>query len=162
MRRVDARARRRPSRGGAIGLPNPRTAEILAAMNRVRVLASLSLAILVPLGFAAKHYPGAGSAWVNNSLAGALYVVFWILVGTVLWPRARPGVIAAVVLVVTCILETLQLTDLVPLVELRRHYLGRALVGSTFVASDFLYYVLGAAGGWAWATWLRGRASRPA
>ncbi|HOX25892.1 MAG TPA: DUF2809 domain-containing protein [Candidatus Krumholzibacteria bacterium] len=131
-------------------------------MTRIRALTALSLAVLVPAGFAAKHYAGWGHVWLNDSFAGALYVVFWILVGLALAPRARPGLIAGIVLAATCALEVLQLVDLAPLVALRRNYLGRVLVGSTFVISDFLYYAIGAVAGWAWAAWLRRKAAPPA
>jgi hypothetical protein len=108
----------------------------------------VTLVAVVPLGFASKHYSGPAQSWVNNSLSGIFYELFWILVGAILLPRVKPWRIAAVVLMATCVLELLQLTDLAVLVYLRSFYLGRVLVGDTFVVSDLFYYIAGCAIGW--------------
>ena len=54
---------------------------------KLRLWALLSAAVVVPLGFALKLYAGPGQAWVNNSLAGAAYVIFWCLAVFAVWPR---------------------------------------------------------------------------
>ncbi len=122
-------------------------------MNRARLFALISLAIVVPLGFGLKFYPGPGQAWVNNSLGGAAYVIFWCLVAFTVWPRRsaiNPIVIG--VLAITCALEALQLVDHAVLARIRSTFLGRTLIGTTFVWSDYIYYVLGAVLGRFWLT----------
>lgn len=116
---------------------------------RWRIL--LSLAIVTPLGFLLKLYAGPGHRWLNNSVAGLLYEIFWCLVLFLVWPRRRYAAkIAAVVFVVTTLLEVLQLWHPWPLERVRATFLGQTLVGTTFSWGDFPYYVLGCALGWRW------------
>lgn len=120
-------------------------------MTRPRLFACASLAIVVPTGFGLKFYPGPGHAWVNNSLGGTAYVIFWCLALFTLWPRRwaiTPIVLG--VLVVTGALEALQLVDHPILVRIRGTFLGRTLIGTTFVWSDYIYYVVGAVLGRLW------------
>jgi hypothetical protein len=116
-----------------------------------RTRAVVSLVVIVPLGFGLKFYSGPLAGWVNDSLAGAAYVCFWCLALFVAWPTRRaiaPIVIG--VFVVTCGLEVLQLWHPPFLQAVRRVFLGRILIGGTFVPSDFIYYVLGGAVAWVW------------
>lgn len=116
-----------------------------------RTYAVVSLLIVVPLGFGLKYYPGPLREWVNNSLGGTAYVIFWCLALFALWPRRsaiNPIVIS--VLVVTGALEALQLVDHPLLNRIRATFLGRTLIGTTFVWSDYIYYVIGAVLGRLW------------
>jgi hypothetical protein len=108
----------------------------------------LALAAVVPLGFYCKHYTGPAQSWVNDSLSGIFYGLLWMIVGALVFPKVQPWRIAATVLIATSVLELLQLTDLAVLVYLRSFYLGRVLVGGTFVVSDLLYYLFGCSIGW--------------
>jgi hypothetical protein len=120
-------------------------------VSSARLRALLSGAVVVPLGFALKFYAGPGQAWVNNSLAGVAYVIFWCLAVFAVWPnRAAITWIASGVLVVTCALEALQLWHPSWLEAIRSTFAGRALLGTTFVWSDYAYYVVGCAIGWLW------------
>ena len=105
------------------------------------------LLIIVPLGFATKFYRGPLQAWVNDSLGGLLYVVFWCLVVFLVFPRVRPLWIAAGVLLATCCLEFTQLLDWPLLITIRRSFLGRALIGTTFTWWDFPHCAGGAIAG---------------
>lgn len=120
-------------------------------MSRPRLFALISIAIVVPLGFGLKFYPGPLRGWVNDSLGGVAYEIFWCLVLFAIWPRRsaiNPIVIG--VFVVTCMLEILQLVDHPVLARIRGNFLGRTLIGTTFVWSDILYYVIGCALGRLW------------
>jgi hypothetical protein len=118
---------------------------------KLRLWALLSAAVVVPLGFALKFYSGPGHEWVNNSVAGVTYEIFWCLAAFVVWPRpAAITRIATGVLVVTCGLEVLQLWHPPWLESIRSTFAGRALLGTTFAWSDFAYYVIGCAIGWRW------------
>ena len=111
----------------------------------------LSLVVLVPTGYGLKLYAGPLSGWVNNSFAGTAYVCFWCLALFVVWPRR--GAVAPIVIGVfaaTCGLEFLQLWHAPLLQAVRSTFLGRALIGTTFVTADFLYYVLGGGIAWGW------------
>ena len=47
--------------------------------RRQRRWTGLALVGLVPLGLYTKVYAGSAAAWVNNSLGGVFYVLFWCL-----------------------------------------------------------------------------------
>jgi len=118
---------------------------------KLRLWTLLSAAVVVPLGFALKLYSGPAHGWVNHSLAGVTYEIFWCLAVFAVWPRrAAITRIVACVFAVTCALEAMQLWHPPWLEAIRSTWAGRALVGTTFVWSDFSYYVIGCAIGWLW------------
>ena len=117
---------------------------------KARTLTLISLMVIVPIGFASKFYAGPASNWANNSLGGLFYEIFWCLLVFLLVGRPRPWLVAAVVLAVTCFLETLQLWHPPFLEFIRSFLLGRTLLGHEFAWSDFPYYFLGAGIGWLW------------
>jgi hypothetical protein len=84
-----------------------------------------------------------------------LYVAFWCLAVYLVWDRARPLAIAVCVLVLTCALEVLQLWHPPLLKAARATFLGRTLLGTTFVWLDFPHYALGCLLGWTWIRWLQ-------
>ena len=109
---------------------------------RLRLL--LVLAIVVPLGFATKFYAGPAQGWVHGHAGGFLYVIFWCLLALAIRPQLSPWRVASIVLVITSILEFLQLWHPPLLQAIRSTFLGHALIGSFFVWSDFPYYAGGA------------------
>ena len=117
-----------------------------------------SLAIITPLGFYSKFYNGPAQHWVNNSLSGVFYVIFWCLVGFLFFQKTSPWKIAAIVLLITCLLEFVQLLDHPLLQAARSCSFGRALLGTSFVWSDFPYYFAASGIGWLWITVLKKRA----
>jgi hypothetical protein len=119
------------------------------------VPAAVSLLFIVPIGFYSKFYRGPAASWVNDSLGGLFYEIFWCLVVFLLRPRWKPRWIAASVLGATCGLEFLQLWH-PPFLELiRSHFLGRTIIGTTFDWTDFPYYFIGSGMGWYWLERLR-------
>ena len=104
----------------------------------------VAIGIITPLGFYSKFYTGPASHWVNNSLGGVLYVVFWSLVASAILIRARPWVIASVVLLLTCALEFLQLWHPVFLEAIRSTFMGVTLIGNSFSWLDLFHYLFGA------------------
>lgn len=124
-------------------------------MKQQRWSTLISLAIIVPLGFYTKFYEGPAAFWVKYSLGGVFYEIFFCLLVFFVFPKARSGVIAGWVLLVTCLLEFLQLWH-PPLLELiRSNFFGRTLIGNSFSWSDFPYYFIGSGLGWIWLDWLR-------
>jgi hypothetical protein len=109
-----------------------------------------SLLIIVPVGFYSKFYSGLGESWVNNSLGGVFYEIFWCLVLFLFFRHLKPGVIAIIVLAATCLLEFLQLWRSPFLEFLRSNFIGATILGTTFAWSDFPYYFLGSGIGWVW------------
>jgi hypothetical protein len=119
-------------------------------LSKRRFWTMFSIAILVPVGLYSKFYIGPGAWWVNNSLVGVWYVVFWCLVGTFFFENAKARLTVAVVLIVTCIVEFLQLWHPSFLEWLRRFFIGRVVLGTGFTWTDFPYYFIGALLGWFW------------
>lgn len=118
--------------------------------SKIRLALALSILLITPVGFLTKAYHGPLDHWVNDSLGGLLYVTFWSLVAAFMNPRWPEKQIAIIVFLVTSALEILQLWHPPFLEFIRSFYLGRVLIGTTFVWSDFFYYFLGAWLGWWW------------
>ncbi len=106
--------------------------------------------IIIPIGFYSKFYRGPASEWVNNSLGGVFYELFWCFLLLLIRPAMRPGFIAIIVLIGTCALEFLQLWHPPFLESLRSTFIGRTLLGTTFFWSDIPYYFLGCGIAWVW------------
>ena len=93
--------------------------------------------------------------WFNNYGAGLLYEIFWILVVFLFFPYKKAvNKIPLWVLAATCFLEVLQLWHPRFLEEIRSFFLGKALIGTTFVWWDFPHYFVGCLIGWVWIKWI--------
>ncbi len=130
-------------------------------LTRYRILLVLALLLITPAGFYAKLYGGPMESWFNNSFSNILYVVFWCLIGSLLLSKVKPFTIALVVLLITNVLEFLQLFDYYLLSQVRQYFIGHVLIGTTFVWMDFLYYGIGAGLGWGLLRLLRSYTSSP-
>jgi len=119
-------------------------------MNRKWTLASICL--IVPLGFYTKFYSGPGAAWVNNSLGGVFYVIFWCLLIFLILKNSKPVKIVTGVFIATSILEFAQLWHPHFLEWLRSYFFGRTILGTSFSWIDFVYYFVGAILSWIWLT----------
>jgi hypothetical protein len=109
----------------------------------------LSLCVVTPAGFLFKFYRGPGHIWFNDYGGGLLYEIFWCMVVFFFVPqRKNITPITLWVLIITCILETLQLWHPPFLEQIRSTFLGAALIGTTFVWLDFPHYILGCIIGW--------------
>ena len=86
---------------------------------------------------------GPGAEWVRSSSGGILYVMFWMFLVMTIWPRLSPWRVALAVLLVTSVLEVLQLWHPPLLTAVRNTFVGHALLGSTFSWWDFPHYLLG-------------------
>ena len=101
----------------------------------------LLILITTILGFASKFYEGTFELWVNNSLSGMFYEIFWCLVAFLFFNNYLS--ISIIVFIVTCILEFLQLWHPVFLEYIRNSFIGRTLIGNSFSYNDFIYYFIG-------------------
>ncbi len=134
--------------------------ELIQNLNKLGVL--ISLLLITPLGFATKFYTGPARHWVNTSLGGVLYEIFWCLVVFLFLRKTAAWKIALGVFIATSILEVLQLFHPPFLQFIRSFFIGRTLIGTTFVPSDFFYYMIGSLLGWAWIGALKKQESPPA
>ena len=134
-----------------------KTWQRVSILTGISYAQAISLLIILPAGFYSKFYRGPAHFWVNNSLSGVFYEIFWCLVAGVFLRRSKPGSIACGVFLATCILEFLQLWHPPALEYARSFFIGSALLGTAFVWSDFPYYLIGSALGWGWLRWLKSR-----
>ncbi len=114
----------------------------------------ISILIIVPIGFYSKFYNGPATNWVNNSLGGVFYVIFWCLMVYLFFGNTMPWKISTLVLLFTCLLEFIQLWHPPFLQSIRSCFIGSTIIGTSFTWTDFLYYFVGGTIGWIWMTCL--------
>jgi len=112
-------------------------------VKKQRIIAVLILIVITLLGFFTKFYSGIAEDWVNDSVGGLLYEIFWCLVIYLFFPKAKIFNIALWVFILTCSLEFLQLWHPPFLERLRGHFIGRTILGNSFNWMDFPYYLAG-------------------
>ena len=120
----------------------------MAVLSKQRLLILLFLIVIVPVGFFTKFYDGPAKAWVNDSLGGLLYEIFWCLVVYFFFQKAKPIIVAMTVFMITCLLEFLQLWHPAFLEVIRDNFIGRTILGNSFNWFDFPYYFVGSTMGW--------------
>jgi hypothetical protein len=80
---------------------------------------------------------------VNNKLGGVFYEIFWCLVFFIIFTKSKPIHIAFGVLIVTSLLEFVQLLSNSFLEVIRSNFIGQTIIGNSFAWSDFPYYFAG-------------------
>jgi hypothetical protein len=100
--------------------------------------------ILIPIGLYTKVYSGIGHEFICNRMGGIIYVIFFIVLASLAFPKARPIKLSLIVLGITSLLELSQLIHNDILDDFRTNFIFRALFGNVFNAFDFLYYIIGA------------------
>ena len=125
--------------------------------NQTRLLCIVGVTLL---GLYSKFYRGWYAAWINNSIGGVLYVVFWCGLFDLILSQRTPKGIAIGVLLVTSLLEIMQLSRHASLEYVRSFFWGRTLIGTTFAATDFVYYIIGSFLGYFWICWIRRRGAK--
>jgi len=103
----------------------------------------LAIALIIPVGFYTKFYTGPLAAWVNNSLGGILYVIFWSCVVFLFFLKTNPVKITLIVFLATCAVEFLQLWHPAFLENIRGYFLGRTLLGQSFSWWDSVHCAFG-------------------
>ena len=98
---------------------------------------------LMPIGLYTKFYTGIASTWVNNSLGGVIYVIFWSLFLSIIFQKAKPLKIVVIVFLITTIIEIMQLWHPIFLEIIRDNFFGRALFGTSFSYLDIAHYLIG-------------------
>jgi hypothetical protein len=121
----------------------------ISLISKTQIKTLILLLIITPFGFLCKYYSGPVEDWINNSIAGLLYEIFWILAAFFFFPHKKYiSKIVIWVFVTTCFLEFLQLWHPWILEQIRSTFIGRILLGTTFVWWDFPHYFIGCFTGW--------------
>lgn len=124
-----------------------------------RLKAALLIPLVIGLGLACKTYTGPGQHWVNNwGPASVAYVWFFMLAIFLVVPKPRFKIaIACFVVLATCLVEFSQWGDPEILKPLRRVWLGKLVLGTTFSGWDFPAYFVGGLTGVLLLGWCGGR-----
>ncbi len=117
---------------------------------KVRILAVISLLFITPAGFYSKFYSGPYFNWVNNSLGGSFYEIFWCLLALLIFPGSKTWKIVLSVFAVSCLLEFTQLWNNSLLNYFRGFFIGRTILGNSFNPTDFIYYFIGSVAAYTW------------
>jgi hypothetical protein len=125
--------------------------------NKTVYLKLIIVVVLISAGLLTKTYSGFGREFVNNYLGGIIYVVFFIILGSLILPSANILKLSLIVLFITCLLEFSQLLKGEILNELRAHFIFRSLIGSVFNVFDFMFYIAGASVGYCFLRFLKSR-----
>jgi len=115
----------------------------------------LILALLDPPGILTKFYAGPGSSFVNNHLGGVLYVVFFIFLASLFFPKTNALKLSLIVLAITCLLEFTQLIQTNFLNKIREYFVVHALIGSSFNMMDLPFYAIGGGIGFMSLKWVK-------
>ncbi|MBD2354503.1 DUF2809 domain-containing protein [Tolypothrix sp. FACHB-123] len=122
----------------------------MAIIRNIRWRTILSVAVVLPIGLLYSHYRHS-VWWLNQEVGGIFYEIFWCLFAFLFIPtRKAVWQIPLWVLVITCLLEFLQLWQPPFLVWIRSLWWGKLLFGSVFTWADFPYYFIGSGLGWLW------------
>ncbi|MCH8034415.1 MAG: DUF2809 domain-containing protein [Bacteroidetes bacterium] len=116
---------------------------ILSNISTKQKWALILFLLITPIGFYTKFYTGPGANWINDSLGGVFYEIFWCLLVFLIFIKAKAWVIATSVFIVTCFLEVLQLWHPEFLEIIRSYFIGRTVLGTSFNLHDFIYYFIG-------------------
>ncbi len=113
--------------------------------RRARLFAAAAALVTVPLGLGSRCYGAALPRFVAEYAGDALYatLVFFLLLFAA--PRAPRARLAAVAFGLSALVELSQAWHVAPLDAARATRLGRLVLGTTFVWSDFPCYAVGAA-----------------
>ncbi len=128
---------------------------IFSNISTKQKCALILLLLITPVGFYSKVYSGPAAQWVNDSLGGVLYEIFWCLLFFLFFVKAKAWVIATSVFIVTCFLEPLQLWHPEFLEIVRSYFIGRIILGTSFSLYDFIYYFIGSGIGYLFLTRLQ-------
>ncbi|BAB76005.1 DUF2809 domain-containing protein [Anabaena sp. FACHB-709] len=119
-------------------------------LTNIRWRTLLSLTIILSIGLLYSHYRHS-IWWLNQEVGGIFYEIFWCLFAFLLIPTRRAvWQIPLWVLVITCLLEFMQLWNPPFLNWVRSFWWGRMLIGTVFTWADFPYYFIGSGLGWLW------------
>lgn len=122
----------------------------LPLLTDIRWRTIISIAIILPIGLLYSHYRFSVS-WLNQEVGGIFYEIFWCLFAFLFLPTRRAvWQIPLWVLIITCLLEFLQLWPSPFLNWVRSFWAGRMLIGNAFTWADFPYYFVGSGLGWLW------------
>ncbi len=135
------------------------SAELRTKPYRIALL--VGIVCIIPLGYGVR-FSSALNAPLLQDIAGAVcYQMLWMMIVAFIRPKLSLAKCAVGVFIASSAIEFLQLCKLPFLLALRATWLGRVILGTTFLWADFPPYALGCVFGWVTLSALRKRFTRP-
>ena len=122
---------------------------MLIHRNQGRLLKIGLLVLIFITALYTKEYRGEHQSLITAHVGGVFYVLFGSLLFSLVLPRLKPWQAALIALCCTSVLEIIQYFRFPFLMELTRSKFFLYLLGNSFNAIDFAYYLIGAAIGFA-------------
>lgn len=116
--------------------------------GRYRVALFVGMVGIIPLGYWVRFSTVLNAPLLQDIGGSLAYQVLVMMAAAFLWPRVSPGRCAAGVFVFSSAIEFLQLCKAPALLAVQRTWLGRVILGNTFLWSDFPPYAVGCVLGW--------------
>ena len=113
-----------------------------------RIALLLGVVIVVPLGYWVRFSKGLSAPLLQDIGGSIAYQVMLMFLTAVLFPGASPAKLALGVFLFSSGIEFLQLCKASVLVAARATWVGRVILGTTFLWADFPPYALGCVIGW--------------
>jgi hypothetical protein len=116
--------------------------------SRYRIALLVGIVCIIPLGYGVRFSTRLDSPLLQDIAGGVAYQILLMMCAAFVWPRVSPGKCAVGVFVFSSAIEFLQLCKAPALLAARATWLGRVILGNTFLWSDFPPYAIGCAVGW--------------
>jgi Protein of unknown function (DUF2809) len=120
-----------------------------------RISLLIGIVLIIPLGYSIRFAPGLGLPMLQDIGGSLAYQLLLMFLAAFFYPRASLVKIAVWVCILSCVIEVLQLWQPPFLRAIRALWIGRILLGNTFLWSDFPPYAIGSFLGWFLLKWLR-------
>ncbi|HLO59616.1 MAG TPA: DUF2809 domain-containing protein [Bacteroidales bacterium] len=112
--------------------------------NHARILKAIMMTLVLITALYTKQYRGEYEAIIHNHIGGILYVFFFSLLFSFVFPHVKWYYAVLIALGVTCILEVIQYLEIPFMVQLTEHRAFALVFGHSYDPVDFIYYTIGA------------------
>jgi Protein of unknown function (DUF2809) len=119
-----------------------------AHYQKYRLALLIGMVLIIPLGYSVRFATGLGSPMFQDIFGSIAYQVLLMFVVAFFFPRMNLVKIAIGVFIVSSAIELLQLWQPPFLQAIRATWVGRVLLGNTFLLEDFPPYAIGCFFGW--------------
>jgi hypothetical protein len=115
--------------------------------SRQFLIKCILLLLLIIAGILTKTLSSNDAGFIRDHLGGIIYVVFWILFFSLVFPAASRTKLTVWVFLITCCIEFTQLIHTPALDFYRTKFIVQALFGNSFNVMDIIWYFVAAMGG---------------
>ncbi len=122
----------------------PQWITMISSRNQSRVLKIALMVLIFITALYTKEYRGEYQNIITAHIGGVFYVLFGTLLFSVLFPALKPWQATLLALSCTSLLEFIQYFRFPFLLELTKSKVFLYLLGNSFNAVDFVYYIMGA------------------